>query len=200
MRDGIDTVLPGQFDRTLPQRLRQLRPPRLGAAKLIQLALQLGDWLGNGYAFAVHNQPPPGRLNEVNRLGHFAARTLAGNSRCIREGAVQRARPRPRVRLSEAQAYLARKSVTNLMVACGFSSMIQCPELGTMPPVTWLAPNRISSAIPLPKNFSAPMANTGIVILPPVASNALLSVASWLNAPNCSKASCIACGRAYRAA
>ena len=48
-----------------------------------------------------------------------------------------------RVRLSEAQAYLARKSVTNLMVACGFSSMIQCPELGTMPPVTLLATNRI---------------------------------------------------------
>src|ERR1700676_2842193 len=80
MRDGIDTVLPGQFDRTLPQRLRQLRPPRLGAAKLIQLALQLGDWLRNGCAFAVHNQPPPGRLNEANRLVHLAARTLAGNS------------------------------------------------------------------------------------------------------------------------
>src|SRR5713101_7457804 len=83
MRDGIDTVLPGQFDRTLPQRLRQLRPPRLGAAKLIQLALQLVDWLRNGCAFAVHNQPPPGRLNEANRLVHLAARTLAGNSRCF---------------------------------------------------------------------------------------------------------------------
>src|SRR3979409_2551035 len=77
------------------------------------------------------------------------------------------------------------------MVSCGFSSMIQCPELGTMPPVTLLAAERISSAILLPKNFSAPMANTGMVILPPLASNALLSVASWLNAPNCSKASCI---------
>src|SRR5438034_8802198 len=76
------------------------------------------------------------------------------------------------------------------MVACGFSSMIQCPELGTMPPVTLLAANRISSAIPLPKNFSAPRANTGMVILPPLASNALLSAASWLNTPNCSKASC----------
>src|SRR5713101_1873615 len=84
MRDGIDTVLPGQFDRTLPQRLRQLRPPRLAAAKLIQLALQLGDWLRNGCAFAVHNQPPPGRLNEANRLVHLAARTLAGNSHSIR--------------------------------------------------------------------------------------------------------------------
>src|SRR5438128_378690 len=65
MRDGIDTVLPGQFDRTLPQRLRQLRPPRLGAAKLIQLALQLGDWLRNGCAFAVHNQPPPDAMRRV---------------------------------------------------------------------------------------------------------------------------------------
>ena len=51
--------------------------------------------------------------------------------------------PMLRVRLSEAQTYLARKSVTNLMVACGFSSMIQCPELGTMPPVTLLATNCI---------------------------------------------------------
>lgn len=29
----------GQFDRPLPHRLRQLPPPRLGAANLIQLAL-----------------------------------------------------------------------------------------------------------------------------------------------------------------
>ena len=49
----------------------------------------------------------------------------------------------PRGRLSEAQAYLARKSVTNLTVACGFSSMIQCPELGTIAPVTLLATNCI---------------------------------------------------------
>ena len=48
MRNRIHAVLPGQLDRSLPQRLRQLRPPRLGAAKLIQLALQLHDWFGNG--------------------------------------------------------------------------------------------------------------------------------------------------------
>ena len=61
VRDRIYAVLPGQFDRSLPQRLRQLRPPRLGAAKLIQLALQLHDWLGDGWcAFAVHDQPPFG--------------------------------------------------------------------------------------------------------------------------------------------
>ena len=41
MRDRIYAVLPGQFDRGLPQRLRQLCPSRLGAAKLIQLKLQL---------------------------------------------------------------------------------------------------------------------------------------------------------------
>ena len=41
-------MLPGQFDRSLPQRFRQLLPPRLGASKLIQLALQLRDWFGNG--------------------------------------------------------------------------------------------------------------------------------------------------------
>ena len=42
-----------------------------------------------------------------------------------------------------APTYLVRKSVTNLMVDCGFSSMIQCPELGTMPPVTLVAVNCI---------------------------------------------------------
>src|SRR3954447_23643293 len=76
-------MLPRQFDGSLPQRLRQFRPPRLSAAKLIQLALQLGDWLGNRCAFAVHIQPPPGRLNEASRLGHPAARTLAGNSQSM---------------------------------------------------------------------------------------------------------------------
>ena len=60
MRDGIHAVLPGQFDRSLPQRFRQLRPPRLTAAKLLQLALQLRDWFWNGYAFTIHYQPPLG--------------------------------------------------------------------------------------------------------------------------------------------
>jgi hypothetical protein len=32
--------------------------------------------------------------------------------------------------------HLPRNSLTSLMVACGFSSMIQWPELGTMPTVT----------------------------------------------------------------
>ena len=57
MGDGIHTVLPGQFDRGLPQRLRQLRTPRLGAPKLLQLALQLRHWFWNGCAFTVHYQP-----------------------------------------------------------------------------------------------------------------------------------------------
>jgi hypothetical protein len=39
MRDGIYAVLPSQFDGSVPQRFRQLGPPRLSAAKLIQLAL-----------------------------------------------------------------------------------------------------------------------------------------------------------------
>src|SRR6202040_4446279 len=105
MRDGIDTVLPGQFDRTLPQRLRQLRPPRLGAAKLIQLALQLGDWLSNGCAFAVHNQPPPGRPNEANRLAHLAARTLAGNSRRILRTAICKADTEQSLSLTRTLSY-----------------------------------------------------------------------------------------------
>jgi hypothetical protein len=46
MRDGIHAVLSGQFDRSLPQGFRQLGPPRLGASKLLQLALQLRLALG----------------------------------------------------------------------------------------------------------------------------------------------------------
>ncbi|MGA3020034.1 MAG: hypothetical protein ABSF62_23185 [Bryobacteraceae bacterium] len=60
MRDGIHAVLSGQFDRSLPQRFRQLRSRRLGASELLQLALQLRDWFGNRCAFTVHYQPPPG--------------------------------------------------------------------------------------------------------------------------------------------
>jgi hypothetical protein len=45
VRDRIYAILAGQFDRSLPQWLRQLRPVRSGAAKLIQLALQLHDRL-----------------------------------------------------------------------------------------------------------------------------------------------------------
>jgi len=57
VRNGIDAVLPGQFDRSLPQRFRQLRSYRLGASELLQLALQLRDWFGNGSALTVHDQP-----------------------------------------------------------------------------------------------------------------------------------------------
>jgi hypothetical protein len=57
MGDGIHAVLSGQFDRSLPQRFRQLRPPRLGTSKLLQLALQLRDRFWNGCAFTVHQQP-----------------------------------------------------------------------------------------------------------------------------------------------
>jgi hypothetical protein len=43
--------------RGLPQWLRQLRPPRLGAAKLVQLALQLHDCLRDRWCdLAVHYQ------------------------------------------------------------------------------------------------------------------------------------------------
>jgi hypothetical protein len=57
MGDGIHAVLAGQFDRSLPQRFRQLRTPRLGAPKLLQLALQLRDWFWKGSAFTLHDQP-----------------------------------------------------------------------------------------------------------------------------------------------
>ena len=44
----IHAMLPGQLHRSLPQRLRQPGSMRLRASKLIQLALQLNDWLGDG--------------------------------------------------------------------------------------------------------------------------------------------------------
>jgi hypothetical protein len=53
-------MLSGQLDRSLPQWLRQLRPSRLGAAELLQLALQLENcfWNRRG-AFPIHDQAPP---------------------------------------------------------------------------------------------------------------------------------------------
>jgi hypothetical protein len=58
MSNRIQTMLPSQFHASLPKRFRQLRPSRLGAAKLIQLALKLNDWLGGGGCdFAVQYQP-----------------------------------------------------------------------------------------------------------------------------------------------
>ena len=56
MRDGIHARVVGQFNRGLPQRFRQLSPLRLGASKLLQLALQLHDWFRNRYAFTVRYQ------------------------------------------------------------------------------------------------------------------------------------------------
>jgi hypothetical protein len=58
MSDRMQTVLPRQFYCGLPKRLRQLRPMRLHAAKLIKPSLQLRDWLGDtGCAFIVQYQP-----------------------------------------------------------------------------------------------------------------------------------------------
>src|SRR5580658_11163806 len=60
VRDGIYAMLSGQLDRSLPQWLWQLRPLRLGATKLIQLALQLHDRLRDRWcALPVHDQAPP---------------------------------------------------------------------------------------------------------------------------------------------
>jgi hypothetical protein len=58
MSNRMQTVLPRQFYCRLPKRLRQLRPMRPTAAKLIKPTLQLRDRLRNGrYAFAVQSQP-----------------------------------------------------------------------------------------------------------------------------------------------
>jgi hypothetical protein len=57
VRHWIYAMLSGQFHCGLPQWLRQLRPPRLSTAKLIQLALQLHDCLRNRWCdIPVHYQ------------------------------------------------------------------------------------------------------------------------------------------------
>jgi hypothetical protein len=48
MSNRMQTVLPRQFYRSLPQRFGNLRPVRLSTAKLIQLPLQLNDGLRDG--------------------------------------------------------------------------------------------------------------------------------------------------------
>ena len=57
MSNRIQAVFPGKFARGLPQRLRELRPMRLRAAKLIKPPLQLHDWLGDRDALLVEFQP-----------------------------------------------------------------------------------------------------------------------------------------------
>jgi hypothetical protein len=58
--DGIDAMLLGQFERSLPTATRKPRPPRLGAAKLIQLMLQLRLARNGWCAFVVHYRPTLG--------------------------------------------------------------------------------------------------------------------------------------------
>jgi len=69
-------MLPGQFHRSIPERVWQLCPPRPRAAKFLQLALQLRNWFGNGL-FSVHLQPPPRRLFEPNNASYLTSRMLA---------------------------------------------------------------------------------------------------------------------------
>src|SRR5271154_135428 len=54
----------------------------------------------------------------------------------------------------------------SLMVAVGFSSITQCPELGTIASVTLFAAARMTVAIIGPKDFSPPTARTGIASFP----------------------------------
>src|SRR4026209_1843869 len=79
----------------------------------------------------------------------FTATVLAGAHSC-------RVFPRGRA------PYLARKSTVNTVVAPGFSSMIQWPESGTMPIVTFVATTRRVSASAAPNDLSPPNASTGI--------------------------------------
>jgi hypothetical protein len=58
MSNRMQTVFPRQFYCGLPKRLRQLRPMRPTAAKLIKSSLQLHDRLGaRGSVFVIQYQP-----------------------------------------------------------------------------------------------------------------------------------------------
>jgi hypothetical protein len=61
IRDMLDAIEPYPLSAWQGQlrRIRQLRTPRLVTSKLLQLALQLRDWLRNWRAFTVHYQPLP---------------------------------------------------------------------------------------------------------------------------------------------
>src|SRR6202451_4035895 len=106
---------------------------------------------------------------------------LGANTAYLRQHGVVNNRLVRAFRDSRLPAYLVyfdRKSTINAVVALGFSSMIQWPEPGTIPIVTFVATKRRVSASLVPNDFSAPKASTGIASLPPAASNALLSRAS----------------------
>src|ERR1700733_5327755 len=82
------------------------------------------------------------------------------------------------VPLPATACYFDRKFTIDSVVGLGFSSMIQWPDPGTIPIVTFTATKRRSSASPAPNDFSPPRAKTGIASLPPWASSAWLSMAS----------------------
>ena len=84
------------------------------------------------------------------------------------------------------QSFDFRKSVTSLVVAAGFSSIIQWPESGTIASFTSVAAKRITVAIIVPRAASPPIASTGMVSLP-LASYALLSMVSWPKAADWAK-------------
>src|SRR6201987_3725413 len=81
-------------------------------------------------------------------------------------------------RSSVNRDHVFKKPTTSLVVAEGFSSVIQCPLSGIMASSTFSAAKRITVAIRLPEADSPPAANTGMVNLP-LARRALLSMASW---------------------
>ena len=87
-----------------------------------------------------------------------------------------------------------------MIVARGFSSMIQWPESGTIPSVTSSPPARMTVAIIGPNDFSPPRARIGSFSRPLAARKARLSIASWSNAANWANPECIAPGRAYSSA
>jgi len=107
-----------------------------------------------GHALPGHD-PGPSTFDAHARAAQSLAH-LGEGARSVRQGDRQVLRGRRHLR----------KSVTSLMVAVGFSSMIQWPDWGTTPSVTLVAAARMTVAIIGPNDFSPPSASTGIVSLP----------------------------------
>src|ERR1700722_16348425 len=99
-RDGIHAVFSGQFNCSLPHRIRQSLSPWLGATNLIQLELELRDRLRNDWcAHATRPRPlfggstkVPGRVSDRHAC---LPETHDFSFRCPSDPAPARADPAP---------------------------------------------------------------------------------------------------------
>src|SRR5260370_16361827 len=134
--------------------VRHNRSKRLDGVLVFPYGLHLplldrGEAL-DGLAFVSHD----GMACEAPSQGVGIAGVLCRNIRGDRFGKIDRH--------STSPYFFARNSRMTAMVAAGCSSISQWPEFGTTAPVTLAATKRRPSAMPLPKDFSAPPPTTAI--------------------------------------